>query len=171
MLVGYCLSPLRCGSNREDLRSSFREPPHTRAPDDTWCSPLASGRAQSAASPGLSGVSASLKVQLSLPRDLGAETVYPVCFLQVPVVSQAQGSCRSWVLPHGNPEAPHSCLLGQGCGQGWAAPVVSSALQPQECPPGQVSLPRGLGAESCCGPGSAGVGLPVNTGSAIISFL
>jgi len=29
-------------------------------------------------------------------------------------------------------------------------------------PGGEVSLPRGLGAESCCGPGSAGVGLPVD---------
>ncbi|EDL84768.1 rCG23031 [Rattus norvegicus] len=64
-------------------------------------------------------------------------TVYPVCFLQVPAVSQAQGSCHSWALPYGNPEALYSFLLGQGCGQGWAVLVVSSALQPQECPPDQ----------------------------------
>lgn len=48
-----------------------------------------------------------------------------------------QGSCRSWALPHGSPEALYSFLLGQGCGQGWAVLVVSSALQPQECPPDQ----------------------------------
>ena len=48
-----------------------------------------------------------------------------------------QGSCRSWALPHGSPEALYSFLLGQGCGQGWAVLVVSSALQPQECPSDQ----------------------------------
>jgi len=64
-------------------------------------------------------------------------TVYPVCFLQVLVVSQAQGSCCSWALPYGNPEALYSFLMGQGCGQGWAVLVVSSTLQPQECPPDQ----------------------------------
>jgi len=64
-------------------------------------------------------------------------TVYSVCFLQVPAVSQAQRSCSSWALPYGNSEALYSFLLGQGCGQGWAVLVVSSALQPQECPPDQ----------------------------------
>ena len=34
-----------------------------------------------------------------------------------------QGSCRSWALPHGSPEALYSFLLGQGCGQGWAVLV------------------------------------------------
>jgi len=29
-----------------------------------------------------------------------------------------QGSCCSWALPHGSPEALYSFLLGQGCGQG-----------------------------------------------------
>jgi len=57
-----------------------------------------------------------------------------------------QGSCRSWALPHGSPEALYSFLMGQGCGQGWAVLVVSSALQPQECPPDQVvgSLSHGV---------------------------
>ena len=57
-----------------------------------------------------------------------------------------QGSCRSWALPHGSPEALYSFLLGQGCGQGWAVLVVSSALQPQECPPDQAvrSLSHGV---------------------------
>jgi len=73
LLVGYCLSPLRCGSNRENLCRSFREPPCTRVSDDVWCFPLAPGCAQSAVSSGFPGVSACLKVQLSLPRDLVAE--------------------------------------------------------------------------------------------------
>jgi len=64
---------------------------------------------------------------------------------------QAQGSCRSWALPHGNSEAIYSFLLGQGCGEGWEVLVVSSALQPQECPPvSELSSlsPTGLGAVS-----------------------
>jgi len=101
---------------------------------------------QSAVSFGFPGVSDSLKVLLSLPRDLGAENCLSSLFLQVPAVSQAQGSFHSWALPHGNPKALYSFLLGHGCGQWWAVLVVSSALQPQECPPDQAvrSLSHGV---------------------------
>jgi len=42
LLVGCCLRALHGGSNQEDLRRSFREPPCTRVPDGIWCFPLES---------------------------------------------------------------------------------------------------------------------------------
>jgi len=61
-----------------------------------------------------------------------------------------QGSCHSWALPHRSPEALYSFLLGQGCGQGWAVLVVSSALQPQECPPDQAVRSLSHGVSPSC---------------------
>jgi len=90
---------------------------------------------QSVVSSGFPGVSASLKVLLCLPWDLGAQNCLSCRSLQFPAVSQMQGSCCSCALICGTPEAVYSFLLGQGCGQGWSVLVVSSALQSQEYPP------------------------------------
>ena len=73
-LVGCCPRALCSGSNQEDLCRPFRELQCTRVPDGLWLFPLASEMCmQSAVSSGFPGLSASLKVQLSLPRDLVAE--------------------------------------------------------------------------------------------------
>jgi len=135
LLVGCCLRALRGGSNQEDLCRRFREPQFTRVPDGVWCFPLASEMCAECSLFWLSR-HVCFSVGLALPpTGFGCRELFICLSLQVLVVFQVQGSCCSWALPHGNPEAVYSFLLGQGCGQGWAVLVVSSALQPQECPP------------------------------------
>ena len=132
LLMGCCLSPLRCGSNREDLRRSFREPPCTRVPDGVWCFPLAPGCAQSAVSSGFPGVSASLKVQLSLPRDLGAENCLSGLFPSGSGSVSGAGVLPLPGPPPREPRGPTQLPLGPGM---WAG-VGSACGLPRSAAPG-----------------------------------
>ena len=118
-LVGCCPGALCRGSNQEDLCRPFRELQCTRVPDGLWLFPLASEMCvQGAVSSGFPGLSASLKVLALPPTGFGCRELFirSVSFRVRRCLWQ--GSCRSWALPHGSPEALYSFLLGQGCGQG-----------------------------------------------------
>jgi len=169
LLVGCCLRALLGGSNQEDLRCPFRELPCTRVPDGVWCFPLAS----------------EMCAECSLfwfPRR--------VCLSEGLALPPTGFGCRElfiWSVPSGSggvsgpgvlpllgppPREPRGRIqfpLGPGmwAGVGSVGGLFRSAASGVPTwPGGEVSLPRDLGAESCCEPGSLGLGLPVNTGSA-----
>jgi len=156
LLVGCCLRALRGGSNQEGQC--------TRVPDGVWCFPLES----------------VMWAECSLfwfPRR--------VCLSEGLALPPTGFGCRElfiWLVPSGSagvsdagdllllcpyPREPRGLIqlpLGPGMWAGMSSVggLFSSLVSGvPTCPGAEVSLPRGLGAASCCRQGSGGLGIPL----------
>jgi len=119
---------------QEGLCSLFLGPPCTRIPDGVWCFPLELEMWAECSLFWLPRHACPSESLALPPMGFGCKELLTDS-LQVPAVSRLRGICRLSALIFWFPEAVYGFLLGQGCGQGWAVLVVSSALQSQECPP------------------------------------
>jgi len=147
----------------------FLGAPCTRVPDGVWCFPLESVMcAECSLFWFPMGVCLSEGLALP-PMGFGCRELF---IWSVPSGSSGVSDAGDPLLLRPYPREPRGRIqfpLGPGmwAGVGSVGGLFCSAVSGvPTCLGSEVSLPWGLGAESCCGQGSAGLGLLLNTGSA-----
>jgi len=151
LLVGCCLRALRGGSNQEDVRCPFRELQRTMVPDGVWCFPLVSEMCAECILfwfPRRVCLSEGLALP---PTGFGCRELF---IRSVPSGSGGVSEAADFLLLCPYPREPRGLIqfpLGPGMWAGVSSVggLFRSAVSGvPTCPGGEVSLPRGLGAES-----------------------